>query len=185
MRIHIRILRYHSLFSDLDQLMLPNGTLRLLSFTLIQIRIRILLYTLIMDPDTALHLDTDPDPAFHFDADPELFTLIRIRIQLQKMMRIRIELQKKMGGSGSARLAQSTHRAILGTLGGAGDAVLPDLLLARLLELEAEPPVLCAPPPIIIDSVTVQGKMCCCLRSSVADPDPYAFLTSPIGTRIH
>jgi hypothetical protein len=69
-------------------------------------------------------------------------------------MRIRIQFQKKMDGSGSARLAQSTHRAILGALGGAGDAMLPDLLLARLLELEAEPPVLCATPPIIINSAT-------------------------------
>ncbi len=80
------------------------------------------------------------------------------------MMRIRIRCTG----------AQSTNRAILGTLGGAGDAVLPDLLLARLLELEAEPPVLCAPPPIIIDSVTVRGKMCC-LRSGVSDTDPYIF----------
>jgi hypothetical protein len=51
--------------------------------------------------------------------------------------------------------AQSTHRAILGALGGARDAMLPDLLLARLLELEAEPPVLCPRRKIIIDSVTV------------------------------
>ncbi len=50
--------------------------------------------------------------------------------------------------------AESTHRAILGTLGGAGDAVLPDLLLARLLELEAEPPVLWCTPPIMTNSAT-------------------------------
>ncbi len=135
------------------------------------------------DPDPTFHSDEDPDPnptfqsyhwffsdfdpptlqndplrlpPFHFDADPDpTFTFIRIRIQFQKMM----------GGSGPATLAQFTHRAILGTLGGAGDAVLPDLLLARLLELEAEPPVLCAQRPIIINSVTRKGKMCC-LRSS-------------------
>ncbi len=73
-------------------------------------RIRILPFNLIMDPDPTTHLFPDLDPLmlqndplrlppFHFDADPDgilLFTLTEIQILLSTSMRIRIQLPKMM-----------------------------------------------------------------------------------------
>jgi hypothetical protein len=115
----IRIRILQLAFTRFELPMLQNGPLRLPSFHFDA------------DPNSIFHFDTDPDPASKNDADPDRAS--------KKDGRIRIRYTG----------AQSTHRAILGALGGAGDAMLPDLLLARLLELEAEPPVLCAPPPSI------------------------------------
>jgi hypothetical protein len=120
------------------------------------------------DPDHTFHFNTDPYPALHFDADPDTAFPFDTDSDpaSKKLCGSGSSFPLRCGagssfkndadpcGSGSETLAQSTHRAILGPLGGAGDAMLSDLLLARLLELEAEPPVLCATPPIIINSAT-------------------------------